>query len=158
MKGHAIETGDFAIASDPRDPTLAPTAEVPPPQFNFAPLLNAVDTLTRAADAFENAYGAWSHGSDTAETVLRGINEQLVKSERDLTSPAGLPRRPWYRHLLYAPGYYTGYGVKTMPGAREAIEQDEWGDVNAQIARIADALMAEAALVNNAASALGRAK
>jgi N-acetylated-alpha-linked acidic dipeptidase len=157
-KDHAIEAGDFAIASDPRDPTLAPAAEVPPPQFNFAPLLNAVDTLTRAADAFEKAYGAWSHTSDTAAAVLHGVNEQLLTSERDLTSLAGLPKRPWYRHLLYAPGYYTGYGVKTMPGAREAIEQNEWGDVNGQIARIADALLAEAALVNNAAAALGSAR
>ncbi len=154
-KNRAIEGGDFAMASDPRDPTLAPAAEVPPPQFNFAPLLNAVDTLTRAAAAFEKAYGTWDRASDTAVAILRGVNEQLLTSERDLTSAEGLPKRPWYRHLLYAPGYYTGYGVKTMPGAREAIEQDEWGAVDAQIARIADALMAEAALVNRAATALG---
>ncbi|HVA57258.1 MAG TPA: transferrin receptor-like dimerization domain-containing protein [Gemmatimonadaceae bacterium] len=154
----AVAAGDYAVTSDPRDPTSAPAVEVPPPQFNFAPLLNAVDTLTQAAAAFEKAYGSWTRTSDTAEAVLRGVNEQLLKSERDLTSLDGLPKRPWYRHLLYAPGFYTGYGVKTMPGAREAIEQNEWSDVNAQIGRIADALMAEAALVNNTATALARAR
>ncbi|MGA9837633.1 MAG: transferrin receptor-like dimerization domain-containing protein [Gemmatimonadaceae bacterium] len=154
----AVAAGDYAVTSDPRDPTSAPAVEVPPPQFNFAPLLNAVDTLTQAAAAFEKAYGSWTRTSDTAEAVLRGVNEQLLKSERDLTSLDGLPKRPWYRHLLYAPGFYTGYGVKTMPGAREAIEQNEWSDVNAQIGRIADALMAEAALVNSTATALARAR
>jgi len=154
----AVAAGDYAVTSDPRDPTSAPAVEVPPPQFNFAPLLNAVDTLTQAAAAFEKAYGSWTRTSDTAEAVLRGVNEQLLKSERDLTSLDGLPKRPWYRHLLYAPGFYTGYGVKTMPGVREAIEQNEWSDVNAQIGRIADALMAEAALVNSTATALARAR
>ena len=154
----AVAAGDYAVTSDPRDPTSAPAVEVPPPQFNFAPLLNAVDTLTQAAAAFEKAYGSWTRTSDTAEAVLRGVNEQLLKSERDLTSLDGLPKRPWYRHLLYAPGFYTGYGVKTMPGVREAIEQNEWSDVNAQIGRIADALMAEAALGNSTATALARAR
>jgi N-acetylated-alpha-linked acidic dipeptidase len=150
----AIEAGAYAMASDPQDPTGAPAAQVPPPQFNFAPLLNAVDTLNAAAARFEKAYGQWDRSGDTAQAVLRGVNERLLKTERDLTSPDGLPRRPWYEHLLYAPGYYTGYGVKTMPGAREAIEQGEWGNVDAQIARIANALVAEAGLVNGAASTL----
>jgi len=154
----AIKGGDFAMVSDPEDPTGAPAVKVPPPQFNFAPLLNAVDTLNAAAARFEKAYNTWDAGTDTAEAALRGVNEQLLRSERDLTSPDGLPRRPWYKHLLYAPGFYTGYGVKTMPGAREAIEQGEWGDVDAQITRIANALSAEAALVNDAASSLERAK
>ena len=154
----AIKAGDYALVSDPRDPTSAPAMEVPPPQFNFAPLLNAVDSLTDAAMSFEKAYGAWDRGSDTAEAALRNVNAKLLDSERDLISDEGLPKRPWYRHLLYAPGYYTGYGVKTMPGAREAIEQGEWANVDVQIARIAHALMAEATLVNAAAADLGRAR
>ena len=89
---------------------------------------------------------------------FHGVNEQLLRSERLLTSPEGLPRRPWYRHLLYAPGFYTGYGVKTMPGAREAIEEGEWSDVNNEIARIAAALQHEAALVTTLADELNKAK
>jgi N-acetylated-alpha-linked acidic dipeptidase len=68
----------------------------------------------------------------------------------------GLPKRPWYRHLLYAPGYYTGYGVKTMPGVREAIEQKQWKDADAEIVRVASALDREADLVTRAAAALER--
>jgi N-acetylated-alpha-linked acidic dipeptidase len=154
----AIAAGDYAVTSDPRDPTSAPAAEVPPPQFNFAPLLNALDTLDAASAKFEKAYGAWNRASDTADAVLHAVNADLLRSERALTSPDGLPGRPWYRHLLYAPGFYTGYGVKTMPGVREAIEQGEWGNVDAQIARIARALMQEAALVNDAAARLETAK
>jgi N-acetylated-alpha-linked acidic dipeptidase len=154
----AIKDGDFAAVNDPENPTAAPAVKVPPPQFNFAPLLNAVDTLNAAAARFERAYHQWDRDADTAAAARRSVNEQLLKSERDLTSPDGLPKRSWYKHLLYAPGFYTGYGVKTMPGAREAIEQGEWGNVNAQISRIADALSAEARLVNDAASALERAK
>jgi len=86
------------------------------------------------------------------------VNAALLRSERVLTSMDGLPKRPWYRHLLYAPGYYTGYGVKTMPGAREAIEQGEWNDVDAQIARIAGVLMAEATVAHQAAMAFEPAK
>ena len=66
----------------------------------------------------------------------------------------GLKNRPWYRHSLYAPGFYTGYGVKTMPGIREAIEQGEWSSVNGEITRVADALNAEAALLKEAAALL----
>ncbi|HVZ78156.1 MAG TPA: transferrin receptor-like dimerization domain-containing protein [Gemmatimonadaceae bacterium] len=158
-KDRAIRAGDYAIVSDPRDPTAAPHPEVPPPQFNFAPLQNALDTLTAAAVRYERAYAAWSGGSSAGnDAALAALNQQLLQSERRLTSPEGLPKRDWYRHLLYAPGFYTGYGVKTMPGAREAIEQDQWGDVDHQVARIASALQAEAALVNGAAARLEQIK
>lgn len=59
-----------------------------------------------------------------------------------------MPRRAWYRHLLHAPGYYTGYGVKTMPGVREAIEDKRYGEVNGEIQRAADAMMREVALLD----------
>ena len=50
------------------------------------------------------------------------MNRRLIMAERDLIEPAGLPDRPWYRHVIYAPGLYTGYGVKTIPGVREAVD------------------------------------
>jgi N-acetylated-alpha-linked acidic dipeptidase len=93
-------------------------------------------------------------GGAAAAPALAALNKRLLQSERILTSNAGLRHRPWYRHLLYAPGFYTGYGVKTMPGAREAIEQGEWALVDGEIARIATVLMAEAAHVSAAAKAL----
>src|SRR2546428_5217710 len=76
-----------------------------------------------------------------------------MQSERTLTSAEGLPRRPWFRHQLYAPGFYTGYGVKTMPGVREAIEQKNWKEADDQIGRVAQTLTAEAALLDRATGA-----
>jgi len=81
-----------------------------------------------------------------------------MQSERKLTSPEGLPRRPWFEHLIYAPGAYTGYGVKTIPGVREAIEQKKWNEADEQIARAASALQDEAALIDSAAQALANGK
>jgi N-acetylated-alpha-linked acidic dipeptidase len=160
---HNIDAGVYAAISDPRDPTLAPKREVPPPHFDFAPLEDAVDSLTHAAARYDRALnGALgqrsgvtlaSSGPDAA--TLRDVNEKLLQSERDLLASDGLRGRPWYKHLLYAPGYYTGYGVKTMPGVREALEQDEWSDVNGEIARVAAALNREATLVASLATELG---
>jgi N-acetylated-alpha-linked acidic dipeptidase len=78
----------------------------------------------------------------------------LMQSERALTDPAGLPRRAWYRHLLYAPGYYTGYSVKTMPGVREGIEQKEYAGVEAEAVKIAAALDRLSAIADAASARL----
>ena len=93
----------------------------------------------------------------TAETA-RAVNTRLIQSERQLTDPAGLPRRPWYRHLLYAPGYYTGYAVKTIPGVREAIEQKSYVEAETEIARVARALDRERTLLDSASADLERVK
>jgi N-acetylated-alpha-linked acidic dipeptidase len=85
---------------------------------------------------------------------LKSINERLSQAERALTSPEGLSKRSWYTHMLYAPGFYTGYGVKTMPGVREAIEQGEWTSVNSEISRVAAALNREATVVSQLAESL----
>lgn len=71
--------------------------------------------------------------------------------------PEGLPKRPWYQHALYAPGYYTGYGVKTMPGVREAIEQRDWKTADEQITKLAAALLRESDLISRAAYLLEQA-
>ncbi len=86
------------------------------------------------------------------------MNERLSQAERALLAPDGLHDRPWYRHLLYAPGYYEGYGVKTMPAVREAIERGRWSQVDPEIVRVADALRREAAVVNEAAALLEEAR
>ena len=65
--------------------------------------------------------------------MVAEINRLLYSSERLLTRDTGLDGRPWYKHFIYAPGFYTGYGVKTIPGVREAIEQREYGKVEPQI-------------------------
>lgn len=153
-RNRAIDDGVYAATSDPRAPTTAPSRLAPAPHLEIAPLLDALDSLQRAADRYERSYASWRDGTATTAD-LRAINAQLLQSERKLTSASGLAKRPWYRHLLYAPGYYTGYGVKTMPGAREAIEQGDWSDVGAELRRIAGVVTHEAAHVSTMASRLG---
>ena len=125
-----------------------------PPALNFAPLENAANALTRAADRYRKALEA-ARSKVTPESA-RAVNVRLIQSERQLTDPAGLPRRPWYRHLLYAPGYYTGYAVKTMPGVREAIEEKNYAEADTEIVRVARALEREKALLDAASADLER--
>jgi N-acetylated-alpha-linked acidic dipeptidase len=159
-----IEENLFAITSDPRAPVHAPASEARAPRLEFAPLLNAVDSLTRAAQRYERAYAQWverggvTQAGSAGASTLKSINERLSQAERALTSPEGLSKRSWYTHMLYAPGFYTGYGVKTMPGVREAIEQGEWTAVNGEITRVAAALNREATLVSQLAESLNAAR
>jgi N-acetylated-alpha-linked acidic dipeptidase len=127
-----------------------------PPALNFAPLENSANALTKAADRYRKALDA-ARPKLTPE-IARAINLRLIQSERQLTDPAGLPRRPWYRHLLYAPGYYTGYAVKTVPGVREAIEEKNYAEAEAEIVRVSRALEREKALIEAAAADLERVK
>ena len=90
-----------------------------------------------------------------AATRLMELNADLIRSERVLTDERGLPNRPWFEHLLYAPGFYTGYGVKTIPGVREAIEQKKWTEADEQIGRAAAALEREVDLLKQATKLLG---
>jgi N-acetylated-alpha-linked acidic dipeptidase len=153
-RNRSIEEGVYAATSDPRSPVTVPARQTAAPHLEIATLLDALDSLQRAADRYEQGYAKWSSGG-AATADLAAINRELLQSERMLTSPTGLPKRPWFRHLLYAPGYYTGYGVKTMPGAREAIEQGEWSQVGPEINRVAAVVRQEASHVSRLADKLG---
>ncbi|HET7435472.1 MAG TPA: transferrin receptor-like dimerization domain-containing protein [Thermoanaerobaculia bacterium] len=113
------------LAADPTEPFVAPKVREAVPYLDFAPLQNAVLQLNRAAKNFDDA---------ASPAGGAALDRAMMNLERTLTREEGLPRRPWYRHHIYAPGYYTGYGVKTLPGIREAIEQRDWKEANAQIA------------------------
>jgi N-acetylated-alpha-linked acidic dipeptidase len=80
-----------------------------------------------------------------------------MDSERKLTNTAGLPNRPWFKHQLYAPGFYTGYAVKTMPAVREAMELKQWKQADEAIVVVANVLQDEAALISSAAAKLAAA-
>jgi N-acetylated-alpha-linked acidic dipeptidase len=116
----------------------------------------ALDRLDTAAVAYERERAAFDGVKDVARrrTALGAVNRMLAASEQALADSAGLPRRPWFRHLLYAPGAYTGYGVKTMPGIREAVELRHAAEAQAEAARVAAALTRYADLVHRAADAL----
>ena len=151
-RNRQIEDGLFKVTSDPRDPVTAPQRQRPAPQLNFAPLLNALDSLNHTASRYEKAYSrAVTEGRTN---IAKGVNTRLIQAERALTSAEGLKNRPWYVHMLYAPGFYTGYGVKTIPGVREAIEQGEWQDADREIARAAAAVEREATLISGLATTL----
>ncbi|MGE5688417.1 MAG: transferrin receptor-like dimerization domain-containing protein, partial [Gemmatimonadota bacterium] len=127
--------------------------------LNFAPLDNGVAALDRSAKRYDGLLEqvtrvGWAGGAAPAPAALAGLNEKLLRTERTLTLPDGLPGRPWFRHQIYAPGFYTGYGVKTLPGVREAIEQGRWDEANQQIGRLGGVLEAEAQAIDEAAAAL----
>jgi N-acetylated-alpha-linked acidic dipeptidase len=149
-----IDDGIFEAVRDPKEPTVVPTKEEVPPALNFAPLDNATGALTRAADRYKKALDAARPKLATAPDAVAAVNQRLLQSERVLTDPAGLPGRPWYKHLLYAPGTHTGYGVKTMPGVREGLEQGRYEEAEREIVRVANALMREVDLLDQAAADL----
>ena len=156
-RNREIEEGVFAALADPRRPLVAPKPQDVAPAINFAPLENAAGRLARAADRYKRAADAARPRMAAADpAIVRAVNARLIQSERQLTDPDGLPRRPWYRHLLYAPGFYTGYAVKTIPGVREAIEQTQYAEAEAEVTRVARALDRETVLVDAAAADLER--
>jgi N-acetylated-alpha-linked acidic dipeptidase len=124
------------VAADPTKPFFAPKTEQPVPHLEFAPLQNAVAKLQKSAKAFDAASARDDHA--------------VMRLERALTREAGLPGRPWYKHHVYAPGFYTGYGVKTLPGIREAIEQRKWVEANDQIVIAAKVIEGYAAALDAA--------
>jgi len=151
-RNRSIDEGLFKFTSDPRAPVTAPQHQQVAPQLNFAPLLSALDSLKSAASRYDTAYNKAVRDGRPANA--KDVNERLIQAERALTSTEGLKNRPWYVHMLYAPGFYTGYGVKTIPGVREAIEQGQWQDADREITRAAEALSREATLVNGIATSL----
>jgi N-acetylated-alpha-linked acidic dipeptidase len=158
-RNQEIDEGMFKATFDPRRPTVAPTREEVPPHLNFAPMQNAVDSVTRSAKHYQLALAQKQAGlGDEAIAAKLGVlNHALIESERRLTNADGLPRRPWYKHLLYAPGVYSGYGAKTVPGVREGIELKHYAEADAEIVRVSKALEDEAALIESAAQELERA-
>lgn len=145
-----VEDGTYAAALDPNKSLGPPAVKAPVPYFNFAPLRNALERLESAAASFDEAAG--SGGASSEE-----INRLLYTSERLLTRDAGLEGREWYKHHIYAPGFYTGYGVKTIPGVREAIEQREYDKVEPQIAIAAAVIESMAKRIETLAAKLREA-
>lgn len=155
-RNREISDGVFAATSDPRKPLAPPTTEAVPPHLNFAPLQNALDALNQSADHYRRARtkAEQDGGAALGRASLAGVNLQLLQAERALTDANGLPGRPWFKHQLYAPGFYTGYAVKTMPAVREAIEQKQWSMAEGSIDTVAKVLENEAAVIEKAASSL----
>ncbi|MGJ3649895.1 transferrin receptor-like dimerization domain-containing protein [Sphingomonas sp. GlSt437] len=142
------EAGAFGAASDPLHPVAAPPAKPTTPYFEFAALDNAVATLKRSAGAYDAAFA--KHGADLDASRREKLNALLRDVDQLLLDDTGLPFRPWYKNMVYAPGRFTGYGAKTLPGVREAIEERRFDDANAYAGRIAKVLTAYAARLDAA--------
>jgi N-acetylated-alpha-linked acidic dipeptidase len=137
-----VEDGSYKIALDSTKSLGPPVQREEVPHFNFAPLKNALSRLKKAAGLVNEMPDV----GELSNTQLAELNRGLYTSERRLTRQEGLAGRSWYKHHIYAPGFYTGYGVKTIPGVREAIEIRQFDQVPEQIsiaAGVLDALSAQ---------------
>lgn len=124
-----LDDRTYDRASDPRKTFVPPKRRDPVPYLNFAPLQNAVSRLKESAAEYSKAYSVkMSGGGITDESLQRSLDAVLLGSERALMREEGIPGRPWYRHMIYAPGKYAGYDVKTLPLIRESIELRKWKD------------------------------
>ena len=123
-----LAEGVFNAISDPQHAQVPPRYEAPAPFLNLSPLENSAATFTQAADEYQKALTKMeSNGGDGLNNPrIDTVNDTLITVERAFLNPQGLPGRPWFEHMIYAPGAYTGYGVKTIPGVREALDQHQW--------------------------------
>jgi N-acetylated-alpha-linked acidic dipeptidase len=135
IENQIITDRDYSLATDTALHMSPPKQKDEVPYLDFSALQNALSKLQKATDTL---YAKWSKMSNANNT--EAFNRSLYEAEQQLLLPNGLPRRSWYKHAIYAPGFYTGYGVKTMPGIREAIEQRKWKEAQEQINVDADAI------------------
>ena len=146
-----LDDNAFKLAADPTKPLAAPPREDVVPYLDLSPLDNAIATLKISAAAYDSAFAkalaAGAKPSAQLDALLQGL-------EQTFTNTQGLPGRDWYRHLIYAPGLYTGYGVKTLPGVREAIEQRQWAVANNYSTLTAKAIEAYGVRLNEATKLL----
>lgn len=134
VENELINHKAYIYAADPTEKLTTPKLLSPVPYVDFSPVLNALTHLEKAAAKAEVE-------KKTADpNKIASINAKIYTAEQRLLTTNGLPRRPWFKHSLYAPGFYTGYGVKTVPGIREAIEQKNWKEVNEQMTEVSKSL------------------
>ena len=143
------DMGLYALINDPQNPVHAPTLLTVPPLIDFSLLNDSITALEKAAAEYKAAQAQFVTLSPERRKAL---NAELALAERQFAGGEGLPRRPWVKHLLYAPGTLTGYGAKTLPGVREAIEQGRYSEAQEQLALVAKAIAAEATYIRQMTS------
>ncbi len=150
-----VDDGAFKLAGDPEEIYLAPTMSDEVPRLDFRPLREASARLGMSARSYDNAF---MRESDSDFPLSSGevseLNTLLQGVEQSLLSKGGLPAREWYRHMIYAPGQYTGYAVKTFPAVREAIERHRWSEAAAYIPLVAECLDTAARRIDEATAKL----
>jgi N-acetylated-alpha-linked acidic dipeptidase len=148
-----LDDAAYNLAADPKKPRAPPPRAGEVPYLNFAELDNAVAKLEQSAKAFDKAYARLEAIDDPGANAARErVNATLTELEQSLTDSHGLPGREWYQHMVYAPGAHTGYGAKTLPGIREAIEERRWDEADRYIGVVSRALNAYSARLDRAIS------
>jgi N-acetylated-alpha-linked acidic dipeptidase len=146
----------LAVNSDPARPYVLPRPEAAVPYLNFSPLDNGLLRLQESARNYQGVLARLQRdGLVVPLPTRKKLDAILIKTERAMISEAGLPRRPWYKHQIYAPGAYAGYRAKTLPGVREAIESWRWSEADQQISVTAQAFERVASEIDRAVTLLG---
>ncbi|HPE31214.1 MAG TPA: transferrin receptor-like dimerization domain-containing protein [Parvularculaceae bacterium] len=128
------------------------------PEIDFTPLDAAVETLNASAARFVAARSKYNAmGASLSEKKLAKLNAKIARAEQALAPKKGLPRRQWYRHHIYAPGYDNGYGVKTIPSIREAAERGNWDEAAREVKTVAKLIKAYSARIDDASKMLEEA-
>jgi N-acetylated-alpha-linked acidic dipeptidase len=149
-----LDDESYKLTANPDTPRAPPERVAEVPYLNFAELDNAVVKLEQSAKAFDKEYARLDASADPANKSKRDrVNATLTILEQSLMDPHGLPGREWYQHMIYAPGLHTGYGVKTLPGIREAIEERRWEEANQYMGVVSRALNAYSERMDRAIAA-----
>ena len=148
-----LDNNDFAISSNPKKTYLPPKRLLQVPEFDFKPLDAALARLSTSAWKYEEALLKFQKGSLSPERKSK-INALLRNVDQAFINSKGLPRRDWFKNMMYAPGYYTGYGVKTLPGIREGLEERKWNEVRVYIKEVSKALDRASENINSASRIL----
>ncbi len=151
MENKLIRDGVYKLAADPRKKMAMPVEQASVPFLEFSQLENALSKVSKTTILLKSRI---RDAEKLSADELTKFNTILFQAEQKLLSEKGLPRRPWYRHQIYAPGFYTGYGVKTLPGVREGIEEHNWKESQERISVLAEVLMAFDATILQALSLL----
>ncbi len=155
-----LEEGVFNAAADPRKTFVPPPREGVPPFMNFAPLKNGVESIKRSADRYQAAVAKTQAEGVPAlsQQSLDALNTDLVRIQRTFLTERGLPERPWFKHQVYAPGAYTGYGAKPIAAVREYMDEKKWAEAEAQVPIVAKVLEDVAAAIGRAADELEKTR
>ena len=153
VRNQLLDQNAYTIAGNPKNTYLPPKRLDAVPDFDFGPLDAAYSRLKASAWNYEKALNKFKRGSLSAEQKAQ-INYLLKNVEQSMQRENGLPRRDWFKHMIYAPGYYTGYGVKTLPGIREGLEERNWDEVDLFIGEVSKALDRASSTINNATNIL----
>jgi N-acetylated-alpha-linked acidic dipeptidase len=146
-----LKEGVFTATADPRKSSVPPPAKTVPPFMNFAPLKNGAEAIKKSAERYQAAFAKWqSGGTDLPAPTSAALNAELIQIQRAFLTERGLPERPWFKHQVYAPGAYTGYGAKPIAAVREYMDQEKWQEAEAQVPIVGQVL-------ENAATAIGEA-